>query len=174
MDLLGTRYLEQIHFESPLKCCSQCLHRLENLQKCTSECSAEQGFVSTLLNKDPDYRSINDTGYLLCVLWKVLPSCPFLTTSATAIYPCYIHMDLFHSAPPLSCVWQVIQGMFCFYDKHSLSLYGNFNYLNKEVYIAPSRSKLVLSLKHTGNRKIQQHDPSLSNTAAHSHMDWCQ
>lgn len=133
MDLLGTRYLEQIHFESPLKRCSQCLHRLENLWKCTSEHLAEQGFLSTLLNRDTDYRSINDTGCLLSVLWKFLPSSPFFTASATAIYPCYIHVDLFHSAPlPLLCVWQVIQEIFCFYDKHSFSLYGIFGYLNKK------------------------------------------
>lgn len=67
MHLLGKGYLEQIYFESPLKCCSLCRHRLENLWKCTSECLAEQGFVSVLLNRDPDYRNINDTEYLFSV-----------------------------------------------------------------------------------------------------------
>lgn len=135
--------------------------QIENLWKCTSERLAEQGFVSTLLNRDPDYRSINDTGYLFSVPWNFLPSSPFFTASAMAIYPRYIHVDLFHSAPsPLPWVWQAIQGMFWFCDKHSFSWYGIFNYLNKKVYIAPSNSKSVLYLRHTADSKIQHYDPS--------------
>lgn len=138
MHSLGKGYLEQIHFESPLKCCSRCHHRLENLWKCTSECLVEQGFVSTLVNRDPDCRNINSTGYLFSVPWIFLPSSPFLSMPQqwqfihiTSMWICSIQL-LFLPWVMVRVTRQVIQGMFCFCDKHSLPWYGIFNYLNKK------------------------------------------